>query len=81
MMGVLTLTIGRKTSTCSTLPSRPLDMAVFCRLDGLGLVAVGERLAWDRAVIECRVAEPDPVVPGLRQQGALARDGHATARA
>ena len=36
------------------------DLTVFCRLDELGLVAVGERLAPDRAVIECRVAEPDP---------------------
>ena len=36
------------------------DLTVFCRLDELGLVAVGQRLAPDRAVIECRVAEPDP---------------------
>ena len=36
------------------------DLTVFCRLDELGLVAVGQRLALDRAVIECRVAEPDP---------------------
>ena len=36
------------------------DLTVFCRLDELGLVAVGQWLAPDRAVIECRVAEPDP---------------------
>ena len=36
------------------------DLTVFCRLDELGLVAVGQRLDPDRAVIECRVAEPDP---------------------
>ena len=36
------------------------DLTVFCRLDELGLVAVGQRLAPDRAVIECRVAEADP---------------------
>ena len=36
------------------------DLIVFCRLDELGLVAVGQWLAPDRAVIECRVAEPDP---------------------
>lgn len=36
------------------------DLTTFCRLDELGLVAVGQRLAPDRAVIECRVAEPDP---------------------
>lgn len=36
------------------------DLTVFCRLDELGLVAVGQRLAPDRVVIECRVAEPDP---------------------
>jgi len=36
------------------------DLTMFCRLDELGLVAVGQRLEPDRAVIECRVAEPDP---------------------
>ena len=36
------------------------DLTVFCRLDELGLVAVGQRLTPERAVIECRVAEPDP---------------------
>jgi transposase len=32
------------------------DLTVFCRLDELGLVAVGQRLEPDRAVLECRVA-------------------------
>ena len=36
------------------------DLTVFCRLDELGLQAVGQCLEPDRAVIECRVAEPDP---------------------
>ena len=36
------------------------DLTVFCRLDELGLQAVGQCLAQDRAVIECRIAEPDP---------------------
>jgi len=35
------------------------DVTSFCRLDELGLVAVGQRLEVDRAVIECRVLEPD----------------------
>lgn len=35
------------------------DVAVFCRLDGLGLEAAGQRRDPDRAVIECRVVEPD----------------------
>jgi transposase len=32
---------------------------VFCRLDELGLVAIGQRLEPDRAVLACRVVEPD----------------------
>lgn len=36
------------------------DLTLFCRLDELGLVAIGQRVEPDRAVIECRVAEPDP---------------------
>jgi transposase len=36
------------------------DLTTFCRLDELGLVAVGQRLERHRAVIECRVAEADP---------------------
>lgn len=48
------------------------DMTVFCRLDELGLVAVGQRLDSDRAVIECRVADPDPWCRGCGGQ-ALSR--------
>ena len=35
-------------------------LTTFCRLDELGLEAVGQILDPDRAVIECRVVEPDP---------------------
>ena len=45
------------------------DLTVFCRLDELGLVAVGQRLDPDRAVIECRAAEPDPWCRGCGSQG------------
>ena len=38
--------------------SRP-DLSTFCRLDELGLQAVGQRLGPDRAVLACRVLEPD----------------------
>ncbi|MCK3771291.1 ISL3 family transposase [Microbacterium aerolatum] len=36
------------------------DLTTFCRLDDLGLEAVGQFLDRERAVIECRVIEPDP---------------------
>ena len=45
------------------------DLSVFCRLDELGLVAVGQRLEPDRAVIECRVAAPEPWCRGCGSQG------------
>ena len=35
-------------------------LTTFCRLDELGLEAVGQRLDAGRAVIECRVVEDDP---------------------
>jgi len=35
------------------------DLTVFCRLDELGLVAIGQRLEPERAVLACRVVEPD----------------------
>ncbi len=35
------------------------DLTTFCRLDELGIEAVGQRLEADRAVIACRVVEPD----------------------
>ena len=48
------------------------DLTMFCRLDELGLVAVGQCLGPDRVVIECRVAEPDPWCRGCGSQ-ALSR--------
>ncbi len=35
------------------------DLTVFCRLDELGLEVTGQRLELDRAVLACRVVEPD----------------------
>ena len=35
------------------------DLTTFCRLDELGLEATGQRLESDRAVLACRVIEPD----------------------
>ena len=36
------------------------DLTTFCRLDELGLEAIGQYLEPDRAIIQCRVSEPDP---------------------
>ena len=38
--------------------ARP-DLTTFCRLDDLGLEVVGQHLEPDRAVLACRVREPD----------------------
>ena len=35
------------------------DLSTFCRLDELGLVVTGQRLEPDRAVLACRVLDPD----------------------
>jgi transposase len=35
------------------------DLTTFCRLDELGLEVVGQQVAPDRAVLACRVREPD----------------------
>jgi transposase len=35
------------------------DLTTFCRLDELGLVVVGQQLQPDRAVLACRVVDPD----------------------
>ena len=35
------------------------DLSTFCRLDELGLAVVGQRVGADRAVLACRVVEPD----------------------
>ena len=45
------------------------DLTTFCRLDELGLEVTGQRLEPDRAVLACRVVEPDRVVPPLRLRG------------
>ena len=37
----------------------PADLTVFCRLDELGLVVIGQRVERHRAVLECRIVEPD----------------------
>ena len=37
----------------------PPDLTTFCRLDGLGLEAVGQRVEPDGAVLACLVVEPD----------------------
>jgi transposase len=39
--------------------ARP-DLTTFARLDELGLEVIGQRLDPDRAVLACRVTEPDP---------------------
>ena len=38
--------------------ARP-DLTTFCRLDDLGLEVVGQQLQTDRAVLACRVTDPD----------------------
>ena len=35
------------------------DLTTFCNLDALGLTVMGQRIDVDRAVLECRVADPD----------------------
>jgi hypothetical protein len=35
------------------------DLTTFCRLDELGLEVIGQRVEPDRAVLACRVVEPD----------------------
>jgi hypothetical protein len=46
-------------------------LTTFCRLDELGLEAVGQRLEPDQAVIECRVAEPRSPISGQHCREAL----------
>ncbi|MBK9157306.1 MAG: ISL3 family transposase [Micropruina sp.] len=49
------------------------DLTTFCRLDELGLVAVGQRLEPGRAIIACRVTDPDDWCHRCGQQG-MVRD-------
>jgi hypothetical protein len=61
-MAVLTLSTW-KTSTCPTATPQAgfacPDLTLSCRLDELGLEAIGQRLEQDGAVLACRVVEPD----------------------
>jgi len=52
-------------------------LTAFCRLEQLGLEAVGRRLDPDRAVLACRVSEPDEWCRRLRVSGR--REGYAHA--
>jgi transposase len=64
-MEVLTLTIQEDLDMPdATVGDRSLafaqpDLTAFCRLDELGLVVTGQRLEPGRAVLACRVLEPD----------------------
>jgi len=49
------------------------DLTAFARLDELGLEVVGQRLEPDRAVLACRVCEPDQWCRRCGREGA-ARD-------
>lgn len=49
------------------------DLTAFARLDGLGLSVIGQRLEPDRAVLACRVVEPDQWCRRCGSEGA-ARD-------
>lgn len=58
MMGVLKLPIQEDLDVPDATFTCP-DLTTFCRLDELGLVVTGQRLERDRALLECRVIEPD----------------------
>ncbi|ALE04842.1 transposase (plasmid) [Arthrobacter sp. ERGS1:01] len=45
------------------------DLTTFCRLDGLGLEVTGQCLYPDRAVLACRVVEPDEWCKKCGSQG------------
>ena len=47
------------------------DLTTFTRLDGHGLQVVGQRLEPDRAVLACKVAEPDPWCRRCGAQGVV----------
>ena len=46
------------------------DLTTFCRLDELGLVVTGQHLEPDRAVLACRVRDPDDWCHRCGEQGA-----------
>ena len=39
---------------------QPADLTTFCRLDELGLTAIGQRFEPGKVTLKCRVNEPDP---------------------
>ncbi|MCY0904372.1 ISL3 family transposase [Arthrobacter sp. H14-L1] len=45
------------------------DLTTFCRLDELGLEATGQYLSGDRAVLACRVVDPDDWCRNCGSQG------------
>ncbi|HEV7655334.1 MAG TPA: ISL3 family transposase, partial [Mycobacteriales bacterium] len=45
------------------------DLTVFCRLDELGLQVIGLRVDPGRAVLACRVVEPDDWCRGCGCEG------------
>ena len=53
------------------------DLTTFCRLDELGLEVTGQRLEPDRAVLACRVVEPDEWCQRCGCQGSATRHGGA----
>jgi transposase len=50
---------------------QPADLTTFCRLDELGLSAIGQRFEPGKVVIECRVNEPDPWCRRCGAEGTL----------
>ena len=69
-MGVLTPTHLEDLDVPDATFAAP-DLTTFCRLDELGLVAVGQRVEPGRAVIACRVVEPDDWCHRCGQHGLL----------
>ena len=69
-MGVLTPTHREDLDVPDATFATP-DLTTFCRLDELGLVAVGQRLEPGRAVIACQVVEPDDWCHRCGQHGVL----------
>ena len=47
----------------------PPDLSLFCNLDELGLVATGLSVGRDRALVQCRVVEPDRWCSGCGAEG------------
>ncbi len=47
----------------------PADLTTFCRLDELGLEVTGQHVSAARAVLECRVVEPDEFCRGCGAGG------------